>query len=100
MSKEKPRSVPYLWPVGMAGFVAPERVIVAGRWESAPVRRAVHKAKAEGRLIDLTYGRACKWVIFLDTGHLVLTSVPMPVAVLGDDFDETIQSVMQQHGEV
>lgn len=98
MSKEHPRTVPYLWPVGMAGFVAPERVIVAGRWESAPIRRAVRKANLEGRLIDLTYGRACKWVLFLDSGHLVLAAVPMPVAVLDDrEFD---QFILQKYGEI
>ena len=97
MSNNHPRTVPYLWPVGMAGLVAPDRVIVAARWESQPIRRAVHKAKAEGRLIDLTYGRACKWVVFLDSGHLVLATVPMPVAVLDDgEFDEFL---IQKYGE-
>jgi regulator of extracellular matrix RemA (YlzA/DUF370 family) len=98
MSKEHPHMVPYLWPVGMAGLVAPERVVVAGRWESAPIKRAVRKAKMEGRLIDLTYGKACKWVLFLDSGHLVLAAVPMPVAVLDDgEFD---QHLLEKYGEV
>jgi len=97
MSKDHPHSVPYLWPVGTAGLVAPERVIVAGRWESAPIKRAARKAKAEDRMIDLTYGRACKWVLFLDSGHVVLATVPMPVAVLEDaEFDEFI---MHKYGE-
>ena len=98
MSKEHPHSIPYLWPVGKAGLIAPERVIVAGRWESAPIKRAVRKAKTESRLIDLTYGRACKWVLFLDSGHLVLAAVPMPVAVLEDaDFDQVF---FNKYGEV
>lgn len=82
MSRHKQIRHPYLWPVGKAGLVAPDRVLAAGRWESAPVRREVRKARSEGRLIDLTYGRACKWVLFLDSGHLVLAAVPMPVAIL------------------
>jgi regulator of extracellular matrix RemA (YlzA/DUF370 family) len=82
----------------MAGLVAPERVIVAGRWESAPIKRAARKAKSENRLIDLTYGKACKWVLFLDSGHLILTTVPMPVATLdGEDFD---QLLLEHHGEI
>ena len=98
MTSERKHIVPYLWPVGSAGLVAPDRVIVAGRWESAPIKRAVHKARAQGQLIDLTFGRACKWVLFLDSGHLVLASVPMPVAVLEDnDRDEFI---LQKYGEV
>lgn len=62
------------WPVGPGGMVAPERVIALGRWDSAPMRRAARKARAEGKLIDLTYGHACQWVIFLDSGHLVLAT--------------------------
>jgi len=78
-------------------MVAPDRVIVAGRWDSAPVRRAARKAKTEGRLIDLTFGRACVWVMFLDSGHVVLASVPMPVATLDDEeYDEFI---IRKHGE-
>ncbi len=97
MSSPRRHLVPYLWPVGTAGLVAPDRVIVAGRWESAPIKRAARKAKAEGKLIDLTYGRKCVWVMFLDSGHLVLTSVPMPVAVLEDEgYDEY---VIRKHGE-
>lgn len=97
MSDRRKHLVPYLWPVGMDGLVAPDRVIVAGRWNSAPIKRAARKAKAEGRLIDLTYGRACKWVIFLDSGHLVLAAVPMPVAVLEEEgYDEY---VIQKHGK-
>ena len=97
MSRQKTSHPPYLWPVGPAGLVAPERVLAAGRWESAPIRRAARKAKAEGRLIDLTFGRACKWVLFLDSGHLVLAAVPMPVAVIEDDqFD---QFIIKKYGE-
>lgn len=97
MTTYRSRSVPYLWPVGMAGLVAPERVLVAARWESAPIKRAARQAKAEGRLIDLTYGQACKWVLFLDSGHLVLACVPMPVTVMDDqDFD---QLVLKRYGE-
>lgn len=77
---ETPR--PYLWPVGQGGLVAPDRVLAAGRWESAPIRRAARRAKSENRLIDLTYGYACKWVLFLDSGYLVLATEPVPVAAV------------------
>lgn len=98
MSKDKPHFIPYLWPAGLGGLVATERIIVAARWESAPIRRAVRKAKALGLLIDLTYGRACKWVLFLDSGHLVLSAVAMPVAVIDDgEFDAFL---IHKHGEV
>lgn len=58
--------------VGLGGRVASERVVAVGRYTSMPIRRAVRLARKEGRLIDLTFGRACRWVFFLDSGHLVL----------------------------
>ena len=61
-----------LLDVGPGGHIARRRVIAVARWDSAPIRRAVAQARKEGRLIDLTYGRACRWVFFLDSGHVVL----------------------------
>ena len=58
--------------IGPAGSLALRRVVAVGRWESTPIRRAVKQARKEGRLIDLTYGQACRWVFFLDSGHIVL----------------------------
>jgi regulator of extracellular matrix RemA (YlzA/DUF370 family) len=57
---------------GAGGIVSRQRVVAVGRFSSSPVRRAVRQARKEGRLINLTYGRACKWVFFLDSGHVVL----------------------------
>ena len=59
-------------PVGAGGFLSPEHVIAVGRWTSAPVRRAARRARVENRLIDLTYGKACYWVYFMDSDHLIL----------------------------
>lgn len=58
--------------IGQAGSLSLRRVIAVARFDSAPIRRAVRQARKEGRLIDLTYGRACRWVYFLDSGHIVL----------------------------
>lgn len=58
--------------IGQAGSLSLRRVIAVGRYDSAPIRRVVRQARKEGRLIDLTYGRACRWVYFLDSGHIVL----------------------------
>lgn len=69
-------------------MVAPERVIAIGRYDSAPVRRAARLADQQGRLINLTYGQACIWVIFLDSGHLALASEPMPVTAMDMDFTD------------
>ncbi len=64
--------------IGPGGSVARQRVVAMGRWDSAPIRRAARLARKEGRLIDLTYGQACRWVFFLDSGHVVLGTQPVP----------------------
>ena len=60
--------------IGPGGNVARKRVVAVGRFDSAPIRRTVNQARKDGRLIDLTFGRACKWVFFLDSGHVVLAT--------------------------
>ena len=60
--------------IGPGGVVARKRIVASGKFDSAPIRRTVHQARKEGRLIDLTFGRACKWVFFLDSGHVVLAA--------------------------
>lgn len=72
--------------VGLGGSIAAERVVAVGRYASMPIRRAVRLARREGRLIDLTFGRACRWVFFLDSGHLVL-GVTEPLS-LHDESEE------------
>lgn len=88
---------PYLWPVGEGGLVAPQHVLAAGLWGSVPIRRAARRARAEGRLIDLTYGKACLWVLFLDSGHLVLATEPVPLAVVEDAGLDRL--ILEKHGE-
>jgi len=81
---------PNLLPVGSAGFVASNRVIVVGRWDSAPIKRAVQNARSKDMVIDLTFGQACKWVLFLDSGHLVLAGIPISPTI----FDNKILQIV------
>jgi len=73
------KSFSTFWLAGAGGVVAAERIIAAARYDSAPIRRMVRKARGEGRLIDLTYGQAIRWVLFLDDDHVVLASKRLPV---------------------
>ena len=75
---------PYLWPVGDGGMIQPDRIVAVGLYRSLPIRRAARQAKIEGKLIDLTFGKACRWVIFLDSGHLVLATEPMPITAIDE----------------
>jgi regulator of extracellular matrix RemA (YlzA/DUF370 family) len=56
------------------------------------MRRAAQQARREGRLLDLTFGYACKSVIFMDSGHVVLAATlhfwPEPVPFQPDPDDD------------
>lgn len=61
--------------VGFKGMVAAGRIVAVANSNSAPIKRMVRGARQEGTLIDLTYGRKRRAVIFLDSGHLALAAI-------------------------
>jgi regulator of extracellular matrix RemA (YlzA/DUF370 family) len=69
------------WPggqpvsVGFGGAVAGDRIVALANPESAPIQRAVYQAREEGRLIDLTFGRRIRAVLFMDSGHVIRVAV-------------------------
>lgn len=71
------------WPaghpvsVGFGGAVAGDRIIALANPKSAPIQRAMRHAKEEGRLIDLTFGRRIRAVLFMDSGHVVRVAVSL-----------------------
>ena len=56
-------------------------VVIAGRIEcikdsgTSPVRRTIRGARDSGRLIDVTLGRKSRSAVFVDSGHVILSSV-------------------------
>lgn len=69
----RPRRGP-VW-VGFGGAVAGERIVAVANPESAPVQRALRQAQEAGRLIDLTFGRQIRSVVFMDSGHVIRLAV-------------------------
>jgi regulator of extracellular matrix RemA (YlzA/DUF370 family) len=61
--------------VGFGGAVAGDRIVALANPRSAPIQRAVRRAKEEGRLIDLTFGRRIRAVLFMDSGHVIRVTV-------------------------
>ncbi len=57
--------------VGFGAAVAAERIVALARADSAPVQRAMRQAADKGLLIDLTFGRQMRSVLFMDSGHVV-----------------------------
>jgi regulator of extracellular matrix RemA (YlzA/DUF370 family) len=76
--------------VGFGNTVPASRVIAVVGNDSLPVKRSVGEAKEKQMLIDATQGRKTRAVVYVDSGHLVLSSLQ----------PETIASRFENGGEV
>ncbi len=61
--------------VGFGNLVAAERIVAVAGYDSQPIKRLAQDAKAEGRMIDTTYGRRTKSILVTDSGYLVASSL-------------------------
>lgn len=61
--------------IGFGSMVASERVLAVVAPDSAPIKRVVQEARDRGMLIDASYGRKTKAVIFMDTDHVILSAI-------------------------
>jgi hypothetical protein len=59
----------------LGGAVAGERIVAVAQPESAPVQRAMKRAAKTGMLVDLTFGRRVRAVVFMDSGHVVRVAI-------------------------
>lgn len=62
--------------IGFGSMVASSRVLAVVAPDSAPIKRVVQEARDRGMLIDASYGRKTKAVIFMDTDHVILSAIP------------------------
>lgn len=68
--------------VGFGANVVAQRIVAICDPDSAPLKRMVRRARGEGSIIDVTYGRKVKTVIVMDTGHIVLAAL-QPETIAG-----------------
>lgn len=59
--------------IGFGNLINADRVVSIVSPESAPVKRIVQEAKANGNLIDATHGRKTMSVIITDSDNVVLS---------------------------
>ena len=72
-------------------MVSASRLVAIVSPESAPIKRIIQDARERGTLIDATYGRRTRAVIFTDSDHVILSAVqPETVANRLDDEDEDV----------
>ncbi len=61
--------------VGFGNIVCANRIVAIVSPESAPIKRMIGEARDQGMLIDATYGRRTRAVIFTDSDHVVLSAI-------------------------
>ncbi len=61
--------------IGFGNIALANRIIAILSPESAPVKRSILDAREKGKLIDATYGRKTRAVIFTDSDHVILSAV-------------------------
>lgn len=80
--------------IGFGNMVSAARLVAVVTPDSAPMKRIIQDARDRETLIDATLGRRTRAVLFMDSGHIVLSAI-MPetlAARLGDsDSDEDAQ---------
>jgi regulator of extracellular matrix RemA (YlzA/DUF370 family) len=61
--------------IGFGNIVSANRIVAIVSPESAPIKRMIGEARDRGVLIDATYGRRTRAVIFTDSDHVILSAV-------------------------
>jgi regulator of extracellular matrix RemA (YlzA/DUF370 family) len=61
--------------IGFGNIVSANRIVAIVSPESAPIKRMIGEARDQGMLIDATYGRRTRAVIFTDSDHVILSAV-------------------------
>lgn len=62
-------------PVGFQNFVMADQVVAVVSSDSAPMRRLVQSLRNSERLIDATQGRKTRCILFMASGHVVLSAL-------------------------
>ena len=61
--------------IGFGNIVSANRIVAIVSPESAPIKRMISEARDQGVLIDATYGRRTRAVIFTDSDQVILSAV-------------------------
>ncbi|MCR5627613.1 MAG: DUF370 domain-containing protein [Lachnospiraceae bacterium] len=72
--------------VGFGNFVNAEKIIAVVTSDSAPSKRLIQNAKADGSSIDATHGRKAKSAIIMENNSIVIS------ALLPDTIMERLQA--------
>ena len=71
--------------IGFGNYVSADKILTVLSPESAPIKRLISDAKEKGTLIDASFGRSTKTVLFMSSGHIILSAL-LP-AVISEQID-------------
>lgn len=61
--------------IGFGNYVSANKLISVTAPDSAPIKRAVQVSRDKGLLIDASFGRSTKSVLFMENGYIVLSAL-------------------------
>lgn len=67
--------------VGFGSVVMVDKVIAIVNPDSAPIKRMIQNAREQEKLIDATFGRKTRAVIFMTSGHIMLSGIQVETIV-------------------
>ena len=73
--------------IGFGNFISANKLISVTEPDSAPIKRAVQVAREKGLLIDASFGRSTKTVLFMENGYIVLSA--LTPETISDRFENT-----------
>jgi regulator of extracellular matrix RemA (YlzA/DUF370 family) len=85
--------------IGFGNVVLADRIIAIVSPESAPIKRTIQEVRERGLLIDATYGRRTRAVIFSDSGHVILSAVQPETVAHRIDIVENHEGKEGEHYE-
>lgn len=78
--------------IGFGNIIQSDKIVGIVSPEAAPIKRRVQEAKDSGMAIDATCGRRTRAVLFMDSGHLVLSALlPETIAARAENFGESAE---------
>lgn len=61
--------------LGFQNFINADKIVTVAISNTMPARRDIQAAREEGMLIDCTFGRRTRSVIYTESGHVVLSAI-------------------------
>ena len=61
--------------IGYGNLVLIEKIVAIVKPTSSPIKKVRTEARKSGRLIDATFGRKTRSVIFMESEHIILSAL-------------------------